>query len=307
MTTTTLRIEQLELDGGTQTRAEITKSAVEDYAEAMSGGAELPPITVFYDGKRYWLADGFHRVHAALYLGQSEIAADVRQGTHAEAQWHSLSANQTHGLRRTRADVERAIKFALKHPEIVPNGENSNRGIATHIGCSHHTVQKYREELEASGQIAQIKERQVERNGTVYLQNTSNIGKRPTAPPANLTLPEPDEVPPFDPETGEIVEPEPERAMPAHLLQAAAREMAPQPYSPPTQEQADAADHRERLRRVLSELVKLETLVTPEDVRGRQAQVAGVTQLADAAQRLLSEWLEEPKPERDMSKVISVN
>ena len=30
------------------------------YADEMSFGTVFPAITVFYDGVKYWLADGFH-------------------------------------------------------------------------------------------------------------------------------------------------------------------------------------------------------------------------------------------------------
>ena len=31
----------------------------------MEEGAIFPPVTVFFDGEHFWLADGFHRVQAA--------------------------------------------------------------------------------------------------------------------------------------------------------------------------------------------------------------------------------------------------
>jgi hypothetical protein len=55
-------IELIRLDGGTQIRACSTfQTKVEDYAIAMTQDADFPPLTVFWDGADYWLADGFHR------------------------------------------------------------------------------------------------------------------------------------------------------------------------------------------------------------------------------------------------------
>jgi hypothetical protein len=33
---------------------------VQNYADALEEGANFPPVTLFYDGSAYWLADGFH-------------------------------------------------------------------------------------------------------------------------------------------------------------------------------------------------------------------------------------------------------
>ncbi|MCO1417112.1 hypothetical protein L0Z33_29610 [Burkholderia multivorans] len=44
-----------------QTRAEINVSTVEEYKEALQGGAKFPPVVTFFDGIYYYLADGWHR------------------------------------------------------------------------------------------------------------------------------------------------------------------------------------------------------------------------------------------------------
>jgi hypothetical protein len=46
----------------------------------MVDDAKLPPIILFFDGSKHWLADGFHRTYAAEAAGQTEILADVRKG-----------------------------------------------------------------------------------------------------------------------------------------------------------------------------------------------------------------------------------
>ena len=61
-----LNYEQIRMDGGTQPLAELQKEVMEDYAELMRAGVKFPPIVVFHDGDNYWLADGFHRMGAAL-------------------------------------------------------------------------------------------------------------------------------------------------------------------------------------------------------------------------------------------------
>lgn len=164
-----LPIASIRTDGGTQPRAAINAAIVDEYRADMMGGATFPPVTVFFDGSDYWLADGFHRVQAAQQLGQTDIAADIHQGTLQDAQWHSFSANQSHGLRRSNEDKRRAVDAALKHP--FAKGKSSYE-IARHCGVSAEFVRTnpiYQSLVDTS-------ERTVTRNGTTYTMNTANIG-----------------------------------------------------------------------------------------------------------------------------------
>lgn len=171
-----LDIRAIRTDGGTQPRAQIDMTTVAEYAEDMANEAAFPPVVVFFDGENYWLADGFHRYHAALSLGLAEIDADLRQGTLQEAQWYSYSVNQSHGLRRSNDDKRRAVEAALRHPFAA---RYSDEHIAHHCGVHRNTVLAYRNHL---AQIVQdTAERTVTRNGTTYTMNTANIGRREEA------------------------------------------------------------------------------------------------------------------------------
>lgn len=146
-----LNYEQIRMDGGTQPRSQLLIEVMEDYAEQMRAGVEFPPITVFFDGREYWLADGFHRLGAALRVRPADpIEAEVIQGSQTEAQWYSFGVNKTHGLRRTKEDRVRAIKAALRHPEGMKRSDND---IAKHVGVSDKTVAKYRAEIESTSEI----------------------------------------------------------------------------------------------------------------------------------------------------------
>jgi len=135
----------IRIDGGTQPRAALLIDVMEDYAEDMRQGDEFPPITVFFDGKEYWLADGFHRVGAALRARPDDpIEAEVIQGTQSDAQWYSFGVNKAHGLRRKKEDKERAVRAALDHPKGL---DLSDQQIAAHVGVTPPTVAKYRREL----------------------------------------------------------------------------------------------------------------------------------------------------------------
>ena len=171
-----LDIRAIRTDGGTQPRAQIDMTTLAEYAEDMANEAAFPPVVVFFDGENYWLADGFHRYHAALSLGLAEIDADLRQGTLQEAQWYSYSVNQSHGLRRSNDDKRRAVEAALRHPFAA---RYSDEHIAHHCEVHRNTVLAYRNHL---AQIVQdTAERTVTRNGTTYTMNTANIGRREEA------------------------------------------------------------------------------------------------------------------------------
>jgi hypothetical protein len=130
-------IASIRRDGGTQPRVGMDAETVSEYAEAMAGGETFPPVTVYYDGTDHWLADGFHRVNAALNAGLAEIPADVRQGTLDDAKWHAAGANATHGLRRTNADKRKSVELALSTER---GRASSDRVIADQCGVSHPTV-----------------------------------------------------------------------------------------------------------------------------------------------------------------------
>lgn len=166
----TINIADIRVNGGTQSRASIDRGVVSDYAEAVRDGATFPPITVFFDGSSYWLADGFHRYEAYSAAQIYDVPADIRQGTQRDAILFSVGANASHGLRRTNDDKRRAVLTLLNDPEW---SKWSDREIARRCSVSHQTVSNIRPSVK-NGQMEA--ERTVQRNGTTYQQNTANIG-----------------------------------------------------------------------------------------------------------------------------------
>ncbi len=135
-----ISLGSIRLDGGTQTRVNLDKDVVEEYAENMAGdgAAAFPPVIVFHDEQNdYWLADGFHRVAAAQNIGISDIAADVREGSRFDAFTYSLGANRAHGLRRTNADKRHSVTLALCEQDLC---NSSDHVIADLCGVSNHLV-----------------------------------------------------------------------------------------------------------------------------------------------------------------------
>lgn len=82
---TDVQTDRIRTDGGTQPRCQINMFVVDEYAEAIEAGAEMPPPVVFFDGEDYWLADGFHRFRAYAKLGRESIPCDVNQGDRRDA------------------------------------------------------------------------------------------------------------------------------------------------------------------------------------------------------------------------------
>jgi len=168
----TINIADIRVDGGTQSRAAIDRGVVADYADAMKDGAAFPPITVFFDGRSYWLGDGFHRYEAYAAAQVYDVPADIRQGTQRDAILFSVGANASHGLRRTNDDKRRAVLTLLNDPEWSAWPQTK---IAQACGVSQSFVSRLAASEEAPS-YAEHKIRTVERNGTTYQQNTAKIG-----------------------------------------------------------------------------------------------------------------------------------
>lgn len=177
-----LKVTDIVMHKSAQPRDELDWVTIMSYAEDMKAGDEFPPVVVFDDGRTYWLADGFHRVRAALEAKLSEIPADVRQGTLQDAQWYSYSANQKQGLRRTNADKRRAVEAALAHPY---QSKNSDGQIAAHVGVSREYVNRLANRP-SSDRSHDRDERTVTRGDSTYTMATGNIGNGSGASGENL-------------------------------------------------------------------------------------------------------------------------
>lgn len=173
---TILSIDVIRTDGGTQPRAEVDQEVIRDYAQQMFEGVQFPPVTVYYDGTDYWLADGFHRYYAAKQQCKDILYADVRQGTRRDAVLFSVGANATHGLRRTNNDKRKAVETLLNDPEWA---KWSNREIARRCAVDETSVRRYRENVTAA--LPQLEDRTyITKHGTIATMNTAKIGQQPS-------------------------------------------------------------------------------------------------------------------------------
>lgn len=188
----------IRIDGGTQARSGLNEATVAEYREARDGGAVFPPVVLFYDGKDYWLADGFHRVAACdrdRYPAFA-IPADVRQGTRRDAVLYAAGANAEHGLRRSKDDVRRAVEVLLRDAEWI---QWSDREIARRCKVDHKTVGAHRTRLARTGELPSVATERKAADGRTM--NTSGIAAAnaqraepaPAAPAPALSTPATDD------------------------------------------------------------------------------------------------------------------
>lgn len=137
-----LKIAIVRYDCGTQSRAAINEEVVADYAERLAEGDKFPALEVFHDGSDYFLADGFHRIMAAIRNGFLDFPCNVYPGTRSDALKFALSANAMHGLKRTNADKRRSVELALEEW-----ADYSNREIARICAVHHDLVASVRHQV----------------------------------------------------------------------------------------------------------------------------------------------------------------
>ncbi|AHE55886.1 hypothetical protein [Sphingomonas sanxanigenens] len=170
---TTLPIASIRRDGGTQPRDHVSLEVAKDYAEALADGAVMPPVTVFYDGTDYWLADGFHRLEAHLLIEAKVIEADIQQGVRRDAVLYSVGANATHGYPRSNMDKRRAVLTLLNDPEW---SQWSDREIARRCGVQHPLVGKLRPPASLVADTSEVRTF-IDRHGNPSHMRIGAIGK----------------------------------------------------------------------------------------------------------------------------------
>jgi hypothetical protein len=108
-----MKLNQLTIDGGTQSRVKIIQEAVDEYAESLKGGARSPAVLAYYDGIKYYLTDGYHRYFAHQKAGTKDIDVTVVNGTLRDAILRSFSVNAENGRHRSNEDKRNAVQAML--------------------------------------------------------------------------------------------------------------------------------------------------------------------------------------------------
>jgi ParB-like chromosome segregation protein Spo0J len=135
----------LTYDHSLQVRGGIDPAKVDRYRKIMKDNGEdgkvgtMDPITVFYetdDGPR-WIADGFHRIDAALAEKAETIPTVYRQGTKSRALRFALGENGHHGAPMTNAEKRHAAEMAVLDADL---GEMKDKDLARLVGCSQSLI-----------------------------------------------------------------------------------------------------------------------------------------------------------------------
>lgn len=138
-------LDDLILDPNLYLRDRLDDFTVERYADSWQ---RLPPVTVYEVDGKLMLADGFHRHAAAVMLGRSTMAAEVRHGSFTDALDFVAEVNLFHGLPLTRAERRRAVEVKMKL-----HHDWSDRRMAEELGVSRELVAKTRKNLVEGHQI----------------------------------------------------------------------------------------------------------------------------------------------------------
>jgi hypothetical protein len=146
--TNEIKITDIIAEVDVQSRVGLNNDFIDEYAEDLELGAEFPSVDVFYDGTYYFLTDGFHRYGAYKKVGKESITANIHHGTRRDAILFSVGVNAKHGIRRTNADKQRAVRKLLDDDEWA---KMSDGEIAKHCAVSQPFVSKLRRELTQNG------------------------------------------------------------------------------------------------------------------------------------------------------------
>lgn len=177
-----IELSKITAHQSAQPRSTIEVDRVSEYTDDMDRGDKFPPLVVFHDGRRHWLADGFHRFYAATNVGVRQIECQVQQGGLRDAVLYSCGANSSHGMRRTNEDKRRAVTRLLEDEEW---SKWSNNEIARRCAVDDKLVALVRKELDLTSEIRSEERTYTTKHGTVTTMATAAIGPRPA--PTELT------------------------------------------------------------------------------------------------------------------------
>jgi hypothetical protein len=144
-----LGLDSIKVDHAIQSRVATNIEHQREFSEAMLNGDIFPPVTVFFDGTTYWLADGFHRYGAARQASKIDpnlrgIRAEVRAGSRRDAVIFSAGSNIKFSIPRTNEDKRKAVRLLLDDAEWSLRNDPQ---IARHCGVCSKVVKECRNDF----------------------------------------------------------------------------------------------------------------------------------------------------------------
>ena len=133
----------------------------------MLAGAEFPPIDIFKVKERFVVADGHHRLIAAVNAKIDKIPCVIHEGGLRDVVLFSVGANAEHGRRRSPGDMRRVVEKLLTDKVW---SQWNDTAIAARCHVSHSYVSKIRNQSSFHGG-KMTAERKVTRKGITELKS----------------------------------------------------------------------------------------------------------------------------------------
>lgn len=140
-----LALTSVIVDPEIQSRIETDMEHCRFLANELEISGELKPILVFFDGNKYWLANGFHRHYVYTKAGRDQIRAIVVPGTRDNAVVESARKNDDASKGKTLEDKKKSVMMLLRFEEWR---KKSATVIGNHCGLNPGTVVKCLAEYE---------------------------------------------------------------------------------------------------------------------------------------------------------------
>lgn len=144
-----------------QVRQALQPEHIERNLEQLRKGADgtgrfrvKPQLWQRDDGK-YLIVDGWHRFHAAIQSGYSQIEVDLLACSEHEALIIAMRANLTHGLGLKPEERMEACRRTIEAMTKPDRTQPSDGLVAKVLGVSATAIKQYKEKLIATGKLPQ--------------------------------------------------------------------------------------------------------------------------------------------------------
>lgn len=127
------------VDPEIQSRVKLDPANLDHLRGELALCGDLRPVDVMFDGKNYYLWDGFHRDWVYRRANRPDIPAIVTEGTRQDAIIASAKNNQGSSLKKTMEDRERSVLMLLEFDEWL---KKPLKQIEEYCGISSIRIKK---------------------------------------------------------------------------------------------------------------------------------------------------------------------